>query len=1353
MAEIVGGGSPANDDERAVIARLRDHGPADWLVLHNVEIPAKNETFELDLIVVTGRALFGVDVKGTRGRVQVAGGKWHPERRQPFRSPVDKLRAHARQLKGLLSDHRAQLSRVYVAPLVVLTGQNAALTDPGGRDSGNVATFDEFIDVMDGFAVPDRFDDELSTVQRTIVEALTGVVRHPTGPPRVGGWEIVERLGGDDEVTEYRARNVAAPTTAGTVLLRVYRADPFEPEAERTARQRRISNAYVALSRMPAHPNIVNARHFTAIEDESRFVLELEDTHGTSLLRCLSEPDRAVGADTKLRVIRDVLAALAHAHHNRVIHRALSPSTVVLAADGRSLLTGFDHARPGPPREHTLAGELPKVVDPAYLAPECQRAPEAHSAASDVYAAGIVAYHLLTGELPFASSTDQYDRRNVVPTAALSEAGVRSGLIELLGRMCAEQAEQRPTAAEALLELTRLVGGARRGRTAGTSNGGPRADKHGTDFLRALPEGYELTRKFTIRRKLGQPGHFGVAYQVFDMLADTDWVLKLILRDRDSVIERMKHEYKILLNLAPHPNVLRVADANFLPDGETPYLQFEYVEGRDLSRLISAERPLGPADVLQFGIEAARGIAHLHQHGVYHCDIKPSNLLWTEQGCKIIDFNVAVTADSTLRPGGGTSRYAPPDVTADRPPTAADLTDRDTYGLALSLYELLTGSYPWDTAHPPPGEPPRHPNTLADFPELSPTFVTALLSAIAPQRSQRYGSVTEFLTALSEVSSVWPDRPEPRLPERPEADEQPANAFVDYLQTVYSQSTTTNQGTRGKDPPATNLYVSTALDELLLPDVLAGSYRLVIITGNAGDGKTAFLERMLDQAREHGAQFDAARDNGADFTLGGRVFHTNHDGSQDEGELANDAVLDAFFGPFRGQRDGWPEGETRVVAINEGRLIDFLAEHADEFATLREIVDAGIGGNQLDAGVAVINLNNRSVLADPDGTGSIFSRMLDRMTSEHFWAGCASCDLASKCYALHNARTFAHPTAGPRVTERLRSLYRLAHLRGRLHITLRDLRSALAYLLTSGRSCAEIHSLYERGCGQEILDGFYFNSWAGSSGGHDRLLTELRALDVAEVPAPGLERRLDYIGPDTGSALMTFDQRPNHDLALLRNRFDHLPRGGTPDVGEHRRYTAAAKRRFFFECQDDNHSWRLLPYQSARTFLDVLRRSDSTADHLPEVINAINRGEGLTNPGALGDALALQVRHVPGGTIRSYRLFEAARFELCAEGAPAMRYLEGEHDHLLLRYTDPRGQQAELAIRLDLYELLYRLRRGHVPGTSDNQGRYLSLTIFKNVLSAVPYQEILLTGTGTDLRRIRREPDGTLVMAELAGDR
>ncbi|MDR7303497.1 methylation-associated defense system protein kinase MAD6 [Haloactinomyces albus] len=1353
MAEILGGGPPVNDDERAVLARLRDHGPEHWLVLHNIEIPARNETFEVDLVVVTDRAVFVADVKGTRGRIEVAGSKWLPSRRQPFHSPVAKLRGHARRLKGLLENHRTELTRAYTAPLVVLTGRDAELVDPQQRDADNVTTFDEFIAYMDtGFEIPSRFADGVAELGQAIVEALHGAVRRPQGPPKIGGWEIVERLGGNSEVTEYRARNLDAPEGAGTVLLRVYRADPFLPEAELSAQQRRLGNAYVALSRMPPHPNIVTARHFTSVEDGARFVLELDDTHGRPLLRCLNEPELALGTDTKLRVIRDVFAGLAHAHYNKVIHRALSPSTVVIADDGRSLLTGFDHARLGPPRTETVVDQIPEVVDPNYRAPECHRDLQAHSPASDVYAAGILAYQLLTGELPFGSSTEQYSQASVLPPTPLAEAGVDAKLTELFTAMCAQQPDERPRAADALREFTRIVGAGKRNRRSmpkQVENTGSSGTTRSKDFLLNLPEGHELTRKFTIRRKLGK-GHFGAAYHVFDMIADTDWVLKLILRDRDSVIERMKHEYQVLVNLERHPNVVRVADANFLPDNETPYLQFEYVDGRDLGSLTSGEQPLGPADVLRFGIEAARGIAHLHRHGVYHCDIKPSNLLWTEQGCKIIDFNVAVTSDSTLRHGGGSTRYLPPDLDISAQPSAADLADRDTYALALSLYEALTGAYPWDTGHPPPGEEPAHPAVWSGVPPLAPAFVEALLKAIAPQRSQRYGSVSEFLDALSGITTVWVEPPERQLPEPGESARESTNAFVDYLRTLYSQSTSTNQGTRGKDPTRSDLYVTSALDDRLLPDVLAGHYRLVIITGNAGDGKTAFLEHLLERARDEQASFSTARENGASFTLGGMEFHTNHDGSQDEGERANNAVLAEFFGPFSGEPTGWPDDQSRVIAINEGRLVDFLTEHAGDFTELGKLVNAGLAGHRLDSGVAVVNLNNRSVLADPEGTGSIFSRMLDRMTRPEFWQDCASCEISTHCYALHNARTFADPTAGQRTIERLRSLYQLAHLRGRLHITLRDLRSALAYTLTSGRSCAQIKSLYERGRGQEILDAYYFNSWIGPEGGHDRLLAELRELDVAEVPAPSLERRFDYAGPDTGSATMSFDQRSGYDLELLSARFEQLPRGSAPDLTAHRDYIAAAKRRFFFESLEDIRSASLLPYQSARMFLDVLASPNSVGEHLGEIIDAINRGEGLTTPDALGDAVALRVRHVPNGTISSYRLFDKDKFTLHTAGAPESRYLEGEHDHLLLRYVDPGGQQAGLAIKIDLYELLYLLRRGHVPNTSDSQGRYLSLTMFKNALSAVPYQEVLLTNTGRDLHRVRREPGGRLVMEALS---
>jgi len=66
------------------------------------------------------------------------------------------------------------------------------------------------------------------------------------------------------------------------------------------------------------------------------------------------------------------------------------------------------------------------------------------------------------------------------------------------------------------------------------------------------------------------------------------------------------------------------------------------------------------------------------------------------------------------------------------------------------------------------------------------------------------------------------------------------NPYVTYLLTLYSQSQRSNSGPRGLDALSEQLYVDTALDRELIPAVLAGEFRLVLITGNAGDGKTAF---------------------------------------------------------------------------------------------------------------------------------------------------------------------------------------------------------------------------------------------------------------------------------------------------------------------------------------------------------------------------------------------------------------------------------------------------------------------------------------------------------------------------------
>jgi serine/threonine protein kinase len=168
--------------------------------------------------------------------------------------------------------------------------------------------------------------------------------------------------------------------------------------------------------------------------------------------------------------------------------------------------------------------------------------------------------------------------------------------------------------------------------------------------------------------------------------------MKLVLRDRVSTVDRLKKEYKTLLQIPDHPNVVKVIDADFIPGGP-PFIVFEFIDGFDVGEMIE-NNALTREDALELGRHVACGLEHLHEHGVFHCDIKPRNLLWTGRGTKIIDFNVSVAAKDEEHRGGGSRRYLPPDLDLDAIPSASDLADRDLYALGLTLYEAVTGRYP-----------------------------------------------------------------------------------------------------------------------------------------------------------------------------------------------------------------------------------------------------------------------------------------------------------------------------------------------------------------------------------------------------------------------------------------------------------------------------------------------------------------------------------------------------------------------------------------------------------------------------------------------------------------------------------
>src|SRR5262249_20892331 len=142
------------------------------------------------------------------------------------------------------------------------------------------------------------------------------------------------------------------------------------------------------------------------------------------------------------------------------------------------------------------------------------------------------------------------------------------------------------------------------------------------------------------------------------------------------------------------------------------------------------------------------------------------------------------------------------------------------------------------------------------------------------------------------------------------------NPYQYRLSTLFSQSATTNAGTRGLDEFSRWAYVPTLIDEQLFDDLEQGLHGLVIITGNAGDGKTAFIQMVESRLAADGAEVARRPDgNGATIEHGGVRLVTNWDGSQDEGETTNEHVLLEFFAPFSGEEPTPAPGETRVIAI------------------------------------------------------------------------------------------------------------------------------------------------------------------------------------------------------------------------------------------------------------------------------------------------------------------------------------------------------------------------------------------------------------------------------------------------------
>lgn len=166
---------------------------------------------------------------------------------------------------------------------------------------------------------------------------------------------------------------------------------------------------------------------------------------------------------------------------------------------------------------------------------------------------------------------------------------------------------------------------------------------------------------------------------------------------RPGLAERMARERDILATLN-HPHIARLYDAGVTVEGE-PYLALEYVDGTALDRHC-ADRGLSVPDRVRLFLQVVRAVAYAHGQLVIHRDLKPTNILVTDEGyVRLLDFGIAkllatdAPVDSTLTADAGralTLPYASPEQVLQQPLGVAT----DVYSLGVVLYELLTGVRP-----------------------------------------------------------------------------------------------------------------------------------------------------------------------------------------------------------------------------------------------------------------------------------------------------------------------------------------------------------------------------------------------------------------------------------------------------------------------------------------------------------------------------------------------------------------------------------------------------------------------------------------------------------------------------------
>jgi beta-lactam-binding protein with PASTA domain/tRNA A-37 threonylcarbamoyl transferase component Bud32 len=264
---------------------------------------------------------------------------------------------------------------------------------------------------------------------------------------------------------------------------------------------------------------------------------------------------------------------------------------------------------------------------------------------------------------------------------------------------------------------------------------------------RVFSERYELNH-------LIARGGMAEVYRARDRLLDRPVALKVLFPELSidrSFVERFRREAQAAANLS-HPNIVPVFDWG--EDTGTYFIVMEFIDGRPLSSILKTAGPLSAERTADVGAHVAAALGYAHKHGVIHRDVKPGNVLITDEGqVKVTDFGIAraINTEESLTQTGavmGTATYFSPEQAEG---IGVD-SRSDIYSLGVVLYEMSTGRPPFlgDTPVAVASKHVRdHPPTPRELnPSIPETFEAIILKSMAKDPSHRYATAEELRADL-----------------------------------------------------------------------------------------------------------------------------------------------------------------------------------------------------------------------------------------------------------------------------------------------------------------------------------------------------------------------------------------------------------------------------------------------------------------------------------------------------------------------------------------------------------------------------------------------------------------------------